>query len=291
MLCRGRFQLIFSKSVFCVAFLAVASAPFAFTADEAAPAEPKPPVTIGVQRDEKAPKSLLIETEKLSPESPFTDPRMGVAFTVPQGFTRLNEEEYRAVVNRLSEQLGKEAGERMMRQAAVHFVGPTKDGKLPPSMTVSISAGGEKLVPEKLDDYRDRIRISLERNKQRFGTISAKLIKVGNQYALRADHELFSIEDNSRQNVTMLLVPGGDRQCDIVFNYSKGQEALIDRAFDKVVETFKFVEGTPRSAATRDWGRVFLWTGGAFVFGIALSFVLRALNKGAKPVSPEEAKK
>lgn len=275
----------------CVAFLATASAPFAFTAEEAAPGESKPPVTIGVQRDEKAPKSLLVETEKLSPETPFTEPRMGIAFTVPQGFTRLNEEEYRAVVNRLSEQLGKEAGERMMRQAAVHFVGPSKDGKLPPSMTVSISNGGEKLVPEKLDNYRDRIRMSLERNNQRFGTISAKLIKVGNQYALRADHEIYSLEDNSRQNVTMLLVPGGDRQCDIVFNYSKGQEALVDRAFDKVVETFKFVEGAPKSGTTRDWGRVFMWTGGAFVFGIALSFILRALNKDAKPAAPEEARK
>lgn len=281
----------FSKSVLCVAFLATASTSCLMAADEAAPKDPKAPVTIGVQRDEKAPPSLLQDTEKLSPESPFSEPRMGIAFTVPQGFTRLNEQEYRAVVNRLSEQLGQEAGERMMRQAAVHFVGPTKDGKLPPSMTVSISAGGDKLSPEKLEDYRERIRISLERNKQRFGTISAKLIKVANQFALRADYEIYSTEDNTRQNVTMLLVPGGDRQCDIVFNSSKGQESFVERSFDKVVETFKFVEGASRSSGTRDWGRVFMWTGGAFLFGIGLSFVLRAVNKGAKPLPADEVKK
>jgi len=281
--------LNFSKSVLSVAFLAASSVLMA--ADEAAPKDPKPPVTIGVQHDEKkAPPSLLVETDKLAPETPFTEPRMGISFTVPQGFSRLNEQEYRAVVNRLSEQLGQEAGERMMRQAAAHFVGPTKDGKLPPSMAVSISAGGEKLTPEKLDEYRERIRKSLEQNKQRFGTISAKLIKVGSQFALRADYEIFSIEDNTRQSVTMLLVPGGDRQCDIVFNSSKGQEAFIERSFDKVVETFKFVEGV-KTSGTRDWGRVFLWTGGAFVFGIGLSFVLRALNKSAKPLPADEVKR
>lgn len=250
----------------------------------------KPPLTLGVKRDtppsQVAPSST--DTSKaLSPETPFSDPRMGIAFTLPEGFVRLSDDEFRANITRLSEYVGKEAAERVQRQAPLCFRGTSTDGRMPPSLSFSIYGGKVKYEAGKLDRYRDEIRAGLEKGNVRHGTLDLKLVKVGDVEALRVDYEIQSAEDNSRQRQLTLLIPGPDRFCDVGITYLRGQEDQVERGLAKITSTFRYFQSNTISAAGgKNWNRIFAWTAGAFLFGVVLSFALRALSG-----KPKEEKK
>jgi hypothetical protein len=254
--------------------------------------EPKrAPVTLGIQRESQPPSpSTSSDKVKLSPETPFSDARIGVAFTLPEGFSKLSDDEFRANMTRLSEYVGKEAAERVQRQAPLCFRGTSTDGRMPPAMSFSIYGGKIRYEASKLDDYRDQIRAGLERGNVRHGTLDLKLVRVGDIDALRVDYEMQSAEDNSRQKQLTLLIPGPDRFCDVGITYLKGQEETVERALVKVISTFRFFQSnTAGASGGKDWNRIFMWTGGAFLFGVVLSFALRALSGKGKSEEKQAA--
>lgn len=236
-----------------------------------------------------APAPLPAETSTLEL---FTDPKGAYSLRIPAGFRRLTEDENRDFFKSLSEYMGKDVHDRVLRQPPVWFRGPDdpkKPNAPPPTVGISYTDMRQQIDPSAIEKYRADLEESYRKRGIRAGDVDLKIIKVGNSDALRVEHDIISPIDNTRNRVVMISVPGGERRYDIYFNFSRDQSDLIAPAINTVLATFT-ISDTPRiDPETRSkWTRVIAWTAGGLLAGILISILLRILA-GVGQTEPEES--
>lgn len=234
--------------------------------------------------EEGAPKAQApVDLAKLTL---FKDKEAGYSMRLPEGYTRLTQDENREVANNLSEYFGKEASERALRQPPAYFRGPLDPARpkgMPPSLVVNCTGAPLAVDRAQKQQYKEMIEESYRKRGIRHGDIAVDVIQVGSVNAVRAEHDLFSPVDNSRNRVIMVLVPGPDRRYNITLNFSTYQAQAAEAALDVVLRTFKIHPPAAVDAETQiKWGRVALWTAGGFITGILLSLILKALSAAAR---------
>jgi len=225
----------------------------------------------------------------------FADPEAGYSMRIPSGYTKLTQDENREVFKNISEYFGKDVSEQVLRQPPVYFKGPADPAKpkaLPPSMEVSCAGAPLIVDPAQKAKYQEMLEESYRKSGVRHGDISLDFVRVSGVTALRAEHDLYSAVDNSRNRLIRVLVPGPDRRYDIVFNFSPFQAEAVEQALNVVLKTFKITEREALDPeAKTKWGRVALWTVGGFITGILLSLILKLVSGATrKPESAEQGK-
>jgi len=243
----------------------------------------------GVARaGEAAPKTAPATDVDVSKLKPFDDPSTGFWMRIPPGYERLTQDEYREVVKGLTEFLGKEAGERALRQPPVYFKGPVdpkRPNAKPPLLNVFCSGAPLTSDAVRKDRFKEQLEQDYKKQGINHGDISVEDIQVGAANAVRAEYDVYSPIDNSRSRMITVLVPAGDRRYYIFCDFSSNQAEGAEKALGIVLKTFKVLERPVLAPEERTkWGRVALWTVGGFIVGILLSVILKMLaGMGAKP--------
>ena len=227
----------------------------------------------------KAPSGTEPETANLQP---FEDKEAGYSMRIPAGYTRLTQEENRQVLKSISEYGGKEVSESVQRHPAVYFRGPADPGKPkapPPSLEVRCTGLLLAVDPAQKAKYLQKFEEDYRKSGVRYGEISLEVIEVSGVNALRAEHDMYSPVDNSRNRLIRVLAPAPDRCFDIIFNFSPHQAEGVEKALQAVLKTFRITERQMFDPdAQTKWCRVALWTLGGFATGFVLSFILKLLS-------------
>ena len=242
--------------------------------EKAATAQETPPIS-GVDIDASKPAA--------SGSAPdlFNEPLAGYSMRIPQGYERLSEDENREVFRGLSEYLGKEVGDRVLRRPPTWFKGPInpkRPKEKPPALAVGYTDLDEPIDPAQMSRYKSDLEQEYRKRGDKYGEIKIDLVTVGGVNSLRVEHDIFSPIDNSRSRMIKVVVPGHGGSYDIVFNFSGDQASDVATALETVLSSFN-VQTRPvvDQETTSRWTRVALWTGGCFLIGILLSVLLKML--------------
>jgi hypothetical protein len=238
------------------------------------------------------PGSVVAE-EKTQPEAPlqngdFVDARAGYTFKVPEGFRRLTEEEHRETVKGVGEYFGKQAAERVLKQAPTYFVGapdPARPKAKPPAFSITYYESDMTFSQDGLDGYRKELEDNFKKSDTKYGDLSVKLVDLAGIKALRMNYDLFNMMDNTRELITRIAIPGQGRLYEIYFVNSAAQTAEMEKVIHTVLNTFRMQ--TPvnagDSASEGWWRRTLAYTLGGFGIGIVLSLIILAISRmGAK---------
>jgi hypothetical protein len=267
--------IVLKRSSMCLWFL-LAICLSVCGADKAA--APPAPVTSG-------------EMEKLKL---YSDNDAGYSMRIPDGYSKLTEDETREVFHGISENFGKEAGQRVLRRPPAFFKGPPdlKDTKLkPPSLAIGYSDLDEPIDPTQMAFYKEKLEEQLRKTGDKFGDINISMVMVDGITSLRIEHDVLNPMDNSRARLIKIAVPGSGRRFDIVFNFSPEQSTSVESAVATVLHTFKVNSHAAIDPETKSkWTRILYWTIGGFALGILLSVLLKVLS-GVGETEPESSPK
>lgn len=222
----------------------------------------------------------------------YTDPRGAYTVRIPAGYHRLSEDENREVFKGLSQILGKEVEDRVLRQPPTWFRGaldPKKPHTQPPAIAITYTDFSSPIDPKLIDQYKQQIEEGYRKNGVKTGELDVKVIKVAGLDALRVEHDEFSVIDNTRSRVIMVSIPGPQRRYDVRFAFGREQADGVEVALATVLATFSIKDAPGMDAkAQSKWTRVAIWTVGAFFVGVLISIFLRILS-GAGQREPEES--
>ena len=216
-----------------------------------------------------------------------SDPVAGYSLRIPGGYEKLTEDENREVFEGLSQFLGKDVGERVLKRPPAWFKGPINPAKPkapPPSLAIGCSEMDQAIDPALMPQYKANFEENFKKKGDRYGELRTEIVQVDGINALRMEHDIFSPIDNSRSRMINIAVPGRGRLYDIVFNFSTHEAEGVEQAVATVLRTFK-VDQHPVSETDGKgkWTRVMMWTVGGLVAGILLSLLLKVLaGAGAK---------
>jgi hypothetical protein len=224
------------------------------------------------------------ETAKPDESGMFKDTRAGYSFLLPEGYRRLSDDEHREAVRSVGEALGKQASERVLRNPPACFIGPVDPKRpkaTPPRFSIEYYDSARKFDAALMGEYKAQIEDAQQKSGEKHGDLSLKLVDVGGEKALRVDRETFSVNDNSREFITRVMIPGPSRRYDVEFVCSAGQTDSVEQSLATVLKSFSMQQ--PVSAGDEAspgwWRRTLAYTIGGFGAGIVLSLLILWLSR------------